>query len=157
MKKEDISKFYFSLSKQSGVHTIIEYPMLMGDNFNLHYYFQHFHRKNILVGFSPSLITPERTQDYIKGRYPVDYVLSRLPDLKKGKFKNMVDMDNIEAIKSSTAAYIILHKHFISEMFPYLKSKKAQENEAVLYYSQTYRKYFGNPIFEDKNIIVFKI
>ena len=157
MKKEDISKFYFSLSKQSGVHTIIEYPMLMGDPVNLHYYYQHFHKKNILVGFSQNLIIPERTQDYINGKYSVDYVLSRLPDLKKGKFKNMVDMDNIEAIKSSTAAYIILHKHFISEMFPYLKSKKAQENEAVLYYSQTYRKYFGNPIFEDKNIIVFKI
>ena len=131
--------------------------MLMGDPVNLHYYYQHFHKKNILVGFSQNLIIPERTQDYINGKYSVDYVLSRLPDLKKGKFKNMVDMDNIEAIKSSTAAYIILHKHFISEMFPYLKSKKAQENEAVLYYSQTYRKYFGNPIFEDKNIIVFKI
>ena len=157
MKKENISKFYFSLSKQSGIHKIIEYPMLMGDNFNLHYYYQHFHKKNILVGFSPNLIIPERTQDYIKGGYPVDYVMSRMPDLKKVKFKNMVDMDNIEAIKSSKAAYIILHKHFISEMFPYFKIKKVQENEAVLYYSQTYRKYFGNPIFEDKNLIVFKI
>jgi len=158
MKKEDISKFYFLLSKQSGVHTIIEYPMLMGDPVNLYYYCQHFHKKNILVGYSPNLIIPKRTQDYILGQYSVDYVMSRLPDLKKVKFKNMVDMDNIDAIKSSKAAYIILHKHLISEMFPYLKIEKVQANNAaVIYYSQTYRKYFGNPIFEDKNIIVFRI
>lgn len=158
MKKEDISKFYFSLSKQSGVHTIIEYPMLMGDPVNLYYYCQHFHKKNILVGYSPNLIIPKRTQDYILGQYPVDYVMSRLPDLKKVKFKNMVDMDNIDAIKNSKAAYIILHKHLISEMFPYLKIKKVQANNAaVIYYGQTYRKYFGNPIFEDKNIIVFRV
>lgn len=83
--------------------------------------------------------------------------MSRLPDLKKIKFKNMVNMDNIEAVKNSSADFIILHKHLIPEMFPYIKIKQIQVNNAVAYFSQTYRRYFGNPIFEDKNIIVFKI
>ena len=157
MRKEDVSKFYFSLSKMPDVHTIIEYPMLMGDPFNLYYYYQYFHRKNILVGFTPKLIIPKRTQDYIFGVYPVDYVMSRLPDLKKVKFKNMLDMNNIESVKNTTADYVILHKHLIAEMFPYLKTDKTRVYSGVIYLNQLYRKYFGNPIFEDKNIIVFKI
>ena len=139
------------------VHTIIEYPMLMGDSVNLYYYYQYFHKKNILVGFTPKLIIQERTQDYILGVYPVDYVMSRLTDLKKVKFKNLVDMNNIESVKNTTADYVILHKHLIAEMFPYLKNDKTQVYRGVIYLNQLYRKYFGNPIFEDKNIIVFKI
>lgn len=157
MRKEDVSKFYFSLSKMTDVHMIIEYPMLMGDPVNLHYYYQYFHKKKIIAGYSPNLTIAERTQDYIFGVYPVDYVMSRLPDLKKAKFKNMVDMNNIESVKNTTADYVILHKHLIAEMFPYLKTDKTRVYSGVIYLNQLYRKYFGNPIFEDKNIIVFKI
>jgi len=157
MSKNDVPYFYFFLSKLSDVKTIIEYPMLMGDTTNLYYYYQHFHKKNIVAGYLSKLVIPKRTQDYISGIFPVDYVMSRLPDLKKVKFKNMVDVENIEAIKSSTANYIILHKHLIAEMFPYLMKEKMQMSNAIVHLSQLYRNYFGKPFFEDKNIIVFSI
>ena len=157
MSKNDVSNFYFFLSKLSDVKTIIEYPLLMGDAVNLYYYYQHFHKKNIVAGFLSKLVIPKRTQDYISGQFPVDYVMSRLPDLKKVKFRNMVDVENIEAIKSSTANYIILHKHLIAEMFPYLMKENMQMSNAIIYLSQLYRNCFGKPFFEDKNIIVFKI
>jgi len=157
MSKNNVSYFYFFLSKRSDFKTIIEYPMLMGDAVNLYYYYQHFHEKNIVAGYLSKLIIPKRTQDYIFGNFPVDYVISRLPDLKKVKFKNMVDMENIEAVKNSNANFVILHKHLISEMFPYLEIEKVRVYSGVIYLNQLYRKYFGNPFFEDKNIIVFKI
>ena len=129
----------------------------MGDPFNLYYYYQHFHKKNIIAGYLSKVVIPKRTQDYIYGNFPADYVMSRLLDLKKVKFNNMVDMENIEGIKSSTANYIILHKHLTAEMFPYLRIDKAQLNYAVVYLIKLYRKYLGKPFFEDKNIIVFRI
>ncbi len=157
MSKTDVPNIYFSLSKLSDVKKIIEYPMLMGDTTNLYYYYQHFHKKNIIAGYLSKLVIPRKNQDYIYGNFPVDYVMSCLPDLNKVKFKNMVDMENIEAIKNSSAQYIILHKHLIAEMFPYLIKEKVQVNYAVIYLGQLYRKYFGKPFFEDKNIIVFSI
>ncbi|MGB2928536.1 MAG: hypothetical protein WBB70_06445, partial [Desulfobacterales bacterium] len=58
---------------------------------------------------------------------------------------------------SSTARYIISHKHLIAEMFTYLRRDTAQLNYAVVYLIKLYRKYIGKPFFEDKNIIVFRI
>jgi hypothetical protein len=131
--------------------------MLMGDAVNLYYYYQHFHKKNIIAGYLSKLVIPKRTQDYISGNFPVDYVMSRLSDLKKVKFKNMVDVENIEAVKNSNANFVILHKHLISEMFPYFEIENIRVYSGVIYLNQMYRKYFGNPVFEDKNIIVFRI
>lgn len=157
MAKEDIPKFYFLLSKQTGVQTVIEYPMLMGDTTNLYYYYQHFHKKNVVAGYSSELGIPKRTQDYISGMFPVDYVMSRITDLKKVKFKNMVNVERIEAVKASSAQYIILHKHLMEEMFPYRVKKKVSVYDPVLYLRRLYGKYFGKPCYEDKNIIVFRI
>ncbi len=157
MDKKNLSSFYFYLATLLDTKTIIEYPLLMGDPFNLYYYYQHFHKKNIIVGYLSKVVIPKRTQDYIYGNFPADYVMSRLLDLKKVKFNNMVDMENIEGIKRSTANYIVLHKHLTAEMFPYLRIDKAQLNYAVVYLIKLYRKYLGKPFFEDKNIIVFRI
>jgi len=157
MDKRNLSGFYFYLPTLLNTKTIIEYPLLMGDSFNLYYYYQHFHKKNIIAGYLSKIVIPKRTQDYICGNFSADYVMSRLPDLKKEKFNNMIDMENIQGIKSSTANYIILHKHLIAEMFPYLMKEKMQMNNAIIYLSQLYRNYFGEPFFEDKNIIVFSI
>ena len=50
---------------------------------------EYFHKKKIIAGYSPSLVIPERTHDYIYGVYSVGYVMGRLSNPEKIKFKNI--------------------------------------------------------------------
>lgn len=160
MNKENIPGFYDDLAHRKGVRTIIEYPMYIGNHFNLYYYYQHFHRKRIIAGYVPTLdlgVWPYG--DYVYGRMYADHILSRVEKPGAYRFKNMVDMLNIDALTSSPASYIILHKNLYAEMFPHLvKNKNLQRPyKPVLYLNQLYRKSFSRPVFEDSSIIVFKL
>jgi hypothetical protein len=88
----------------------------------------------------------------------VDEVLSRKLDKTKLKFRNMVDMMNIGAIKQSEASYIILHKNYMAEIFPeFFGNESRFRYVPVTYLSQVYENVFGHPVFEDSNIIVFRV
>ncbi len=161
MKASDIPDFYRWLAEQPEKFKIIEYPMDIVGDFNFHYYYQHFHKKTVLVGYitnpdiqgygvpkgkSMSLVTP--------GRY-VDKMLSGVPDTNKLKFRNMVDMMNISAVWKSGARYIILHKYLSAEMVP--SSFEGQMYMPVAYLNRLYRESLGSPIFENQDLVVFEI
>ncbi len=161
MKKEDVPAFYRWLSEQPGKFAIIEYPMDICGDFNLYYYYQHFHKKRVMVGY----ITEPDIQGYgvpegksvssvTPGRY-IDKVLSSVSDKSRLKFRNMVDMMNVNAVRKSGAGYIILHKYLFAEMFPSFFNE--QMYMPVAYLDQLYREVFGMPVFEDRNIVVFSV
>ncbi|MFC1515904.1 glycosyltransferase family 39 protein [Thermodesulfobacteriota bacterium] len=159
MSKKSVPDFYHYLSQLSNVKAIIEYPIFLGDLCNLYYYYQRFHRKKIIAGFLSNAAPLQRAQDYIVGDFYVDYVISRLTDLQKVRFTNMINMESIEAIKNSSAQFIVLHKHLKAEMVPYLTGteKKVKTDNSVLFLDQLYRKLIGKPFFEDQNIILYKM
>jgi len=175
IKKADLPSFYQWLSGQPGTSTIIEYPMEIFDLNNLFYYYQHFHKKAVIAGYvtNPDIVgytidrkPPEEAKPRSRLTYlypiPIDNILSRVPDTRKLAFRNMVDVMDIEALRQQPQAdYIILHKTvWVAEVphpdagnkIPFYMSSKS-----VDYLNQTYRKSFGPPIFEDHNIIVFRI
>ena len=73
----------------------------------------------------------------------------------------MVDMTNIERLRQSQAEHIILHKNLKAEMFAHLIPNRDKARPPVyppvIRLDSIYRKWFGPPVFEDRNIIVFRI
>ena len=158
LDKRRIPPFYSLISGEpDGTSTIIEYPMFIGDYFNLYYYYQHFHGKKILIGYYPCFILEKGLKrTFVHGDNITCDALSAIQDTSKLKFRNMIDMRDIEAIRASRAGYIILHKNPMHEIFP---DAPAHEYDLLISISlgRAYLKHFGPPFFEDKDLIVFKL
>ena len=162
MKKSDIPDFYKRFLNNSDDISLLEYPMLLGDHFNLYYYYQHFHKKKILVGYFSQLKLSTRAGMEIKeplwGVYlPVDSILNQVPDTGKLLFGNMIDMPDFKGIEKRGVSYIILHKNLLDEMFPGFSKVKDYIYPPVLFLNKIYGEYWGPPVYEDKDVIVFKI
>ena len=157
MDRRDIPDFYSFLANRPETATIIEYPMYVGDHFNLYYYYQSFHKKKMIAGYYPDLTLPaERNKDFVYGHTNVCEIFSAIKDRRKLKFRNLIDMTDLEAVKQSRADYVILHKNLLREMFP----TAVRENkfyQPVRLLNKEYQNIFGNPVFEDRHLIVFKI
>ncbi|MCK4752404.1 MAG: glycosyltransferase family 39 protein [Planctomycetes bacterium] len=171
MKEENLPSFYSWLLKQPNITAIIEYPMDIIDHNNYLYYYQHFHKKRVLVGY----ITDPKIQGYgvseekygsVFDASALDYPMTRMTDKSKLKFANMVDIMNIEAIKQSRANYVVLHKkYWAMEVIPVSDTNPAPIYVSsidlfytpVLHLNRMYRKVFGSPVFEDQELVVFEI
>lgn len=167
VKKTEIPSFYLWLGQQTNVCTIIEYPMSVCDHENLYYYFQHFHRKYVVAGFigardlvrytvmrgitQSGLLCPAQPWYF-------DYVLSKASDERRLKFRNMIDVMNIELLKKSRASFIVLHKDIREYKDAYGSGEgMLMAYQPVLSLSYIYKRHFGLPVFEDNSIVVFRI
>lgn len=167
VSKTDTPDFYRWLSTQPEISTIIEYPMDIRAECNFLYYYQHFHNKNVIVGYvsdsdvlgyviEPGLTETEIDDFFITGYY-IDAILSALSDKSKLLLTNMIDLMNIETVKQSNAQYIILHKNPMVEMTQDFTGGKVPIYMPIVQLSELYRKFFGQAVFEDRNLIVYKI
>ena len=155
------STFYKSLANQPNIKKIIEYPMLMGSNYNPFFYYQRFHGKKVAVGYTRAIKDSlNKTSALIYCDMMMDYVLSQVKNPEQLKFKNMVDMLDMIAINNTRAELVIIHKNPIVEI---LKSEAGDNGSRypglplIVAVAKIYRKTFGQPIFEDRHIVVFKV
>lgn len=157
LNRKDIPRFYQRLSSELNVTAVIEYPMVVGD-FNL-YYYQHFHGKKVIAGYFTKLdiMVAEKSPGFVCSNTYVDQILSRMADTSKLKFRNMISVADIEALRHSQAEYIILHKNLMTEFSPHLHGSHNQIYKTIPHLYQIYRSYFASPVFEDNNLIVFRI
>jgi len=158
VNEENMSVFYKTLAGQANVKKIIEYPMLLGNHYNLFYYYQRFHKKNVTVGYTRSIKNlPDGSTGYVSGNMLADHVLSQVKNPDQLKFQNMVDLRNITAVKNSRADLAVFHKNPFFEMFKPKTGNDGSEMSMISDLSLVYRKYFGHPVFEDRHLIVYKI
>jgi hypothetical protein len=118
----NIPRFYFQSPLLAAAKGIIEYPMMIGDQLNLYYYYQHFHRLPVVAGYVPDNIdTPvEPGRDYVYGDWPIDSVMGAMPELfrKKASWKTMADLRDISGLHSRYKGWIIIiHRDPLSEIF----------------------------------------
>ncbi|MDP1586720.1 MAG: glycosyltransferase family 39 protein, partial [Prosthecobacter sp.] len=87
MPRERIPAFYSGVAADPSVPGIIEYPMYIGDPLNLYYFYQHFHRKPVAIGYVPDFPFPPLPSgnDFIYQTTPPDYVFSRAQTLGLGE------------------------------------------------------------------------
>lgn len=159
IKMEDVPEFYKKIESEQA-YTIIEYPMSFVDQMNLYYYYQHFHKKKILAGY---VVASDYNVILATHMSWLDNYLSII-NLFQGKenykFRNMVDMKDIKALKESSAKYIILHKKLIpDEWIMHCNNCAYNMGEiakTVSTLSLHYPQFFGNPVFQDDKLIVFE-
>jgi len=164
IEESEIPLFYRRLSQDLNKYIIIEYPMDIADASNLLYYYQHIHKKRIMAGY----VLQSVVAGYIEmhgiptttlTRFTYEYIDERLEnvDSKKLNFRNMINMVNIDAIKASQARYIVLHKDVQHVQNDSSTDATVMVYKPILYLQELYQKFWGIPVFEDRNIIVFKI
>ena len=153
IRVDEVSPFYRLLAEHPGSRPIVEYPMLIGDHFNPLYYYQHFHRRPVLVGYTTDVtLSRGLAQGNIFGNTYIDQILSLVPDPAQLRFRNLVDMDDLAAMRVRNVEYIVLHKRFeaqLSAMALPLPDLERLERE--------YQKTLGAPAYEDANIMAFRL
>lgn len=153
VRVDEISPFYQWLANHPGENPIVEYPMMIGDHFNPLYYYQHFHRRLMLVGYTTDLtLLQGLAAGNIYGNTYIDQVLSLVNDKSRLRFRNLVSMDNLAAMRARGVEFVILHKHFEAQ----LPAVALPLPDLERLWNQ-YRKALGEPFYEDTNVAVFRL
>ncbi|HDH05285.1 MAG TPA: hypothetical protein ENH01_06175 [Nitrospirae bacterium] len=166
---------------EKGEFSIVEYPVIAQDRYNPFPYYQSFHRKKILNGYflSHALKKQWKTRDILASDvWLVEIIMSRIENNKLNFSRlvnlsgNFIDLYDINALRSSGAKYIILHKNIGDEIMSvkddprvYKDFMKGTNSREILrhigrfssHFNEYFRRYFGEPVYENDLLIVFRI
>lgn len=149
-----LSPFYRSMP--TGTKRIIEYPMMLGDHYNLYYYYQHYHGKQIVIGYTNILKDMPIHRDGVSAEFLINHIIHAVDDKRAIRFRTMVNILDAESVKRSRADFLICHKNMYKEFLPgenhALSDTSVPGLKDCIDYSQ---HHFGPPVFEDENIVVF--
>ncbi len=156
LAKENIPRFYGWLAREEGRFSILEYPMLIGDYFNFHYYYQRWHKKDIIAGYLPVMKAtgPKPHPTMVYGNLIFDDYLNDIPYGPKLRFNTIVDILDTQKIKKK-ARYIILHEDPMQEGFGRRGVLVLSEYPFFDKLKDYYRQCFGDPVYVDRWITVF--
>jgi dolichyl-phosphate-mannose-protein mannosyltransferase len=153
VRADEVSPFYGQLAKESGTRPVVEYPMLIGDHFNPLYYYQHFHRRPVIVGYTTDMtFASGLAPGNIYGNTYIDQVLSLIREPSPIKFRNLISMDDLPAMRGRGVEYVILHKRFEAQL-----PEVAPPPPDLDRLWHEYQKALGAPFYEDAHIAVFKL
>ena len=153
IRVDEVSPFYRLLAEHPDSRPIVEYPMLIGDHFNPLYYYQHFHRRPVLVGYTTNMtLAYGLAQGNIFGNTYIDQVLSLVPDPSRLRFRNLVAMDDLAAMRVRHVEYIVLHKRFEAQL-----SEVALPPPGLNRLYHEYQNRLGAPAYEDANVVAFRL
>jgi hypothetical protein len=153
IRVDEVSPFYRLLAEHPDSHPIVEYPMLIGDHFNPLYYYQHFHRRPVLVGYTTDMtLSRGLAQGNIFGNTYIDQILSLVSDPSRLRFRNLVAMDDLAAMRVRDVEYIVLHKRFEAQL-----PEVALPLPDLERLWHEYQKTLGAPFYEDAHIAVFRL
>jgi len=149
----EVPAFYHQLGADTVPGAIIEYPMMLGDHFNPYYYYQHFHEKRVLIGYSMAFGDPRGlAAGNVFGNTYIDEILSLVPDRSRLRFRNLIDMDDEGSIAGSGAGYVILHRVFEAEL-----SRVVTPHPCIPRLEEKYRRLHGQPVFDNGDMVVFRL
>jgi hypothetical protein len=153
IRADEVSPFYGQLAKAAGTRPVVEYPMMIGDHFNPLYYYQRFHHRPVLVGYTTDMkLAVGLAPGNIYGSTYIDQVISLIDDQSRLKFRNLVSMDDLATMHDRGVEYVILHKQFEAQL-PFVAPPPPDLDRLW----QKYRKELGAPIYEDAHIAVFRL
>lgn len=113
--RQNVPKFYDQLAARTDVRGVIEYPMMLGDHFNLFYYFQKVHAKPVVIGYRDDVIFPplSKRNDWISANTPLDYVENRVPISERVSldFNTLTLLSDTEALGARYHNWaLVIHK-----------------------------------------------
>jgi hypothetical protein len=158
MEYSSIPKIYFQSPLLAAAKGIIEYPVLIGDQLNLYYYYQHFHRRPVVAGFvTNNIYAPYGPgRDFVYGDWPIDSVMGGMPELlrKKSSWNTMADLNAISELRSRYKGWLILiHRDPLGELF----RNNSPDNPMSLKLVGVMTDAFGSPRFVDGQLAAWMI
>jgi len=159
IRSEDLHPLYFDRVLLDDVPGIIEYPMMIGDHYNLYYYYQRFHRRPVVIGYLSGREFDRNPPSggYVIAGSEVDYVMSFCSPEQVGSFswRSMVDLRNTELLRRKFSGWlIVVHRNPLSEVL----------EEAALYEPMVPEKLldvltavFGPPLLGDGELRVWVV
>ena len=161
MPADRIPAFYAQAAARDDVRGIIEYPMFIGHPANYHYFYQHFHRKPVAIGYVPDLPLPPLStrDDFVFVDTPVDYVLGRAHAQGWGRrlrFSNLVPLTDPERLRRDRSGWLlVVHRDLLQEN---LDVQMAGTNYLPPVLLPTILgTALGPPIFADEQILAWRI
>jgi hypothetical protein len=152
--EKDVPEFYLRVADDEAVRAIVEYPMPIEDHYNIHYYYQHFHKKRVYVGYALG----EPNYPTVASGTPVEPIGVYLQDMdgrqQNVHFTNLIDIGNPAAIRRSGATYFVVHKDYFAEIRAEKTIATAPQAQAISVYLQGL---FGEPCYEDSRLWVYAI
>jgi hypothetical protein len=153
IRAEEVSPFYAELGKTPGSRPIVEYPMAIGDHFNPLYYYQHFHRRPIIVGYASDVVISEGlAAGNVFGDTYVDQVLTLVTNKAQLKFRTLVSMDDLAAMRARGVQYIVIHKRYEAQLPDVMMPLPDIDRLRHEYLTK-----IGQPFYEDAHITVFRL
>jgi len=166
-----VPAFYFRLQDQPDCDTIIEYPFDVCDYNNLLYYYQHFHKKRVLAGYTcdPRLLDVKwpaspSEPEFNVGYQTADGYLCAVADSGKLAFRNLVDITKPAAVLGSHAGCLVLHKYIMGLKIVSrpLAPQPVYGSIPIYYHSvevlkPAFARGLGPPVYEDEQIVCFRI
>jgi hypothetical protein len=134
MEHSELQPFYAHLAHEPGSAPVIEYPFLLGRNYNLLYFAQEIHHRPVLAGYYASgaqdedkfglAMGPRQPSSQVRDRgrhltdaMMVDHVLGRGGPDRRVRFRTVVDILDEDAVARSGAEYLVLHGNLLREFF----------------------------------------
>jgi hypothetical protein len=161
MYKSSIPAYYLDSAAMKNTDGIIEYPMFIGDPFNLYYYYQHFHKKQVVVGYLPDLSffqLPSK-DDFIYQDTPIDYVVARAVRThgSRIRFSTMVPINDRQLLLSRYKNWtIIVHRDVVQELLG-VESQKYGIYQLSARVVNEMVKCMGSPFYSDRDVFVWRV
>lgn len=161
MPRERLHPFYFSAAAEAAVPGLVEYPMYVGDAFNLHWYAQHFHRKPVAIGYVPDLAFPPLPygNEFTYGAAPLDYVFSRIGALgwaNRMRFRNLVSLQDVDRLRRDYPGWLlVVHRDVLLETLEFDSGSREFVPPPGLVPQLTAA--FGEPALADERLAVWRI
>jgi len=131
--------------------------MMLGDHYNYYYFYQHHHGKQIIIGYMDIVDNMPPDRNGVDAELLVNHVIQAMGDKRRDRFQNMVDIQDVEAVRRSQADYLICHKNLFSEFLPGYPIPTRTPTSGIKECIHQSIKHFGSPVFEDENIVAFNV
>ncbi|MGE5280103.1 MAG: ArnT family glycosyltransferase [Deltaproteobacteria bacterium] len=158
LEPERIPGFYGRLAAEPGAGRILEYPMMIGGYLNFHEYYQRLHRREIVGGYLPRERRPGAgSPSMLNALDMIDRVFGAVPDRGRLRFGTLLDMRDIDGIGRRRVRYVILHGDPVWEGYGAAGGPVLSADPAFTRLTDLYRRTFGDPVYADAMITVFKV
>jgi hypothetical protein len=155
------SEFYVRLKDEAGDITIVESPAILSWYWNPFHIYQRWHRKRVIVGYASDRFGP-----FFGYHGPVHDLM---------RFRNFVDLLNPQTLRINRVRFVVVHRNIYEEAaavrLPSTRNSsradiqlptaspiiRQQLDGYVNHLVNTLDRYFGQPVFEDEWIRVYKV
>jgi hypothetical protein len=174
--RSQLHPFYLGLAGTSGDAPIIEYPFVIGEDFNRLYFAQLSHHRPVLAGYyasgagwtdtfglalgpgtEPRSRPPSR--GYLLSAMTLDHVLGPVAPSAQIRFHTVVDITDMAALKASGADYLLLHWNLAREFFFFelLGQPGGRREKFVEVVRQQLTAQLGQPMIDDGILTVYRL